>query len=133
MIRKPETAPDWGRLIRELMGDGMSANEIAGAMGYGCMTDNMVRKYLSGTIQPMYHRGVGLVGLWVTRFQRTHDDVPQAAVIRGHRAQRRTASGPRVQALINWPPVQVSPAPSVSSIKPKRGRKAKAAEATEAT
>jgi hypothetical protein len=114
--------PDWGRIIDELEGAGVTREVISSAMGTP-VSNHMIRFYRDGC-QPVWFRGHGLITLWCSQFGRTLDDAPMTELRRGYRAQGSYTSGPRVQALPNWPPT----APvAVAPVKRNAGRPRKVA------
>jgi hypothetical protein len=106
---KPDQAPDWGSLIDDLVGTGLSQRGIADAMGLTQMTESILRSYREG-VQPMWWRGDGLVRLWCDVMKRERSDIPMIPVTRGRRrgvriVESRTAdNGPRLVNLPQWPP-----------------------------
>lgn len=96
-------APDWGKLIDDLIGAGETLRGIAGKMGFTVMTESMVRSYRSG-IQPPFWRGDPLVAYWCAVMKQKRDQVPMVPVVRGHRVQRQAVdTSPKVLNLPAWP------------------------------
>lgn len=86
-MREPQQTPDWGLMIAQLRHEGVQTREIGEAMGCQ-LTDRMVSHYANGT-QPTHWRGEGLILLWCRKMQQERADIPQAALVRGHRARTR--------------------------------------------
>lgn len=105
---KPQLAPDWGRLVDDIVGAGHSVTDIGKAIGAD-FTDRMVRHYRAG-VQPTYWRGAALLALWSKVMKRQLDAVYMIEVVRGHRVptNRNEVPGPRLQELPQWPPVVAS-------------------------
>lgn len=104
--------PDWGRIIDELEGAGVTREAISSAMGTP-ISNHMIRFYKDGC-QPVWFRGHGLITLWCEQFKCVLADAPRTELRRGYRAQGSYTGdkGPKVQALPKWPPaVPVSVAP----------------------
>lgn len=113
-------APDWGRLIDDLLQSGETLRGIASHMGFTVMTESMVRSYRSG-IQPPFWRGDPLVAFWCSVMRKSRDQVPMVQVVRGHRVQRQAQdTSPKVINLPNWP-VNTQPQAGLIARK-KRGR-----------
>lgn len=118
---KPQLAPDWGRLIDDLVAAGHSVPDIGKAIGSE-FNDRMARHYRAG-VQPTYWRGAALLELWAKVMQRKLETVYMVEVVRGHRVpNNRAESGPRVQSLPEWPPVA---APKTAAKKVGRPKKVK--------
>lgn len=104
------TAPDWAIVIEQIKATGLSEHEIAQARGVSLSVKAV--RYLATGVQPLFHRGDALVGLWCERTGSSREQVPMAPVHRGHRMARASADlSPKmrnVQALTEAirPPVQ---------------------------
>lgn len=96
--------PDWGRIIADLAAAGHTSTAVSKVMQMQ-VTDRMVRWYGEG-MQPAYWRGKLLIDFWCETLRRPMDAIPLTELRRGHRAQGQYArdSGPRAQALPQWPP-----------------------------
>lgn len=119
----PTKSYDWAALIDQLMAAGVSTRLIGAAME--CMlTDRMIHHYRRG-VQPLHWRGELLLTFWAQRMGLDREAAPTCSVVRGHRVENRTDTGPRVQSLPAWPVVvPVSCAPGVT-LRKKPGPKPK--------
>ena len=81
-----QQAPDWSRLIEDVIATGMTLAQVGSRMGT-MLTTRMLRHYADG-VQPVHFRGEALIGLWCDRMKRERDDVPMLEIVRGHRAAR---------------------------------------------
>lgn len=116
-MKAPDKAPDWGRLLDDLMAKGMSQRGIADAMQLTTITESMLRTWRNG-VQPMYFRGQALVMLWCTTMGKELQDVPTTQVRPGRWMGRRTVdTSPKAANLPQWPP---SPQPTVKPGKKQR-------------
>lgn len=107
----PQAAPDWARLIAEVVQTGLTHAAIGQRMG-AMLTTRMLRAYGDGA-QPVHFRGEALISLWCDRLKRDRTALPMIEVVRGHRAVRPKSVdlSPKmlnVQALMEAvrPPVQ---------------------------
>lgn len=101
-MRRPQLAPDWGRVIDDMVRAKLTLADIGKTMGLD-LTDRMLSHYRTG-VQPTYWRGAALLKLWAEVTKQPLDKVPMREVVRGHRVpENREAGGPRVQALPQWP------------------------------
>jgi hypothetical protein len=98
----PQMAPDWGRLIAEVVASGLTHADVGIRMG-AVLTQRMLRHYAIG-VQPLHFRGEALIVLWCERLARARTDLPMVQVQRGHRASRTVIAGPKLQSLPDWPP-----------------------------
>lgn len=109
MTHAPKMAPDWGRLLDDLLKAGLSQANIGTAMGVD-LTDRMLRHYRAG-VQPAFHRGDAVVVLWCATQGKKREDVPMLEVVKGHRvdSNREAANGPTMRSpLPQWPPIHAS-------------------------
>ena len=122
-MRRPQLAPDWGRVIDDMVRAKLTLAEIGHAMAVD-LTDRMISHYRAG-VQPTYWRGAALLKLWTEKTGKTLDTVPMREVVRGHRVpnNRPDPPGPRAQSLPDWPPC---PPKSVAPLKTKAKRTKKA-------
>lgn len=102
-----QTAPDWPRIIAQIVATGMTELEIAKQPGVA-LTLKAIRYLAQEGRQPIFHRGECLVLLWCARTGNERATIPVADVIRGHRKARIARdTSPRLQSLPAWPePVQ---------------------------
>jgi|PlaIllAssembly_1097288.scaffolds.fasta_scaffold00158_13 hypothetical protein len=102
-MKNPQLAPDWGRIIEDMVAAGHSQADIGKAMNVD-LTDRMLSHYRAG-VQPTYWRGAALLALWCKVTKRKMETVYMVEVVRGHRVpnNRAESSGPRVQSLPQWP------------------------------
>lgn len=84
-------APDWFRIITDLIYAGMSMSEIGRAVD-AQMSKQLLNNYRAGG-QPTYVRGEALVRMWCETIGRTADQIPRAPYTRGHRVERRRLAG----------------------------------------
>lgn len=84
--QEPQRAPDWGQLIADVVGTGLSHGDIGSRMG-AMLTTRMLRHYAEG-VQPVHFRGEALIALWCERMKSERAELPTLAVVRGHRAAR---------------------------------------------
>lgn len=106
-MRAPQMAPDWGRMIEDMMRAGLKQGDIGKSMGVD-LTDRMIGHYRAG-VQPVYWRGEALVLLWCETVKKKREALPMLEVTRGHRvADNRAESGPRLRSLPQWPPLHVA-------------------------
>lgn len=82
----PQQAPDWGKLISDVVETGLTHTEIGIRMG-AMLSASMVRKYSTG-VQPVHFRGEALIALWCERRGEEREALPMLEVVRGYRAGR---------------------------------------------
>jgi len=106
-MRAPQMAPDWGRIIEDILRAGLSGRrEICRVIGVE-LTDRMISHYSAGT-QPTYWRGVALLDLWSRLTKHEQAAAPMREVVRGHRVpnNRNPNGAPQMRApLPQWPPI----------------------------
>lgn len=106
-MRKTDQAPDWPKLIDDLMQMDMPLRRIAEAMGLSMVSESMLRHYRNG-VQPLWWRGDGLIKLWCEVTRKTRDQIPQVTVTRGRWARRMGKTDAEARAirvnLPEWPP-----------------------------
>lgn len=83
------TAPDWFRVITDLVYLGISMRDIGRSIGVEVSRD-LMRHYRNGT-QPLYVRGEALLRLWSEKTGRPVEDVPRVPYIPSHRVSGRRA------------------------------------------
>lgn len=107
-MRAPQMAPDWGRMIEDMIRAGLKHADIGREMGVD-LTERMVSHYRVG-VQPVYWRGEALVVLWCKTLRKKREALPMLEVTRGHRVRenRSGETGPRLRALPEWPPLHVA-------------------------
>jgi hypothetical protein len=99
-------APDWHQVLDQLMHAGLSRRDISQRIGCD-LTLRMIAHYKNGA-QPLHYRGEALIAFWCETLQRTRDQLPVAAVVRGHRVNfnRDPNNAPQMRApLPQWPPI----------------------------
>lgn len=81
------TAPDWFRIITDLIYAGVSMREIGRNIDIE-LSEQVLRHYRSGT-QPLYPRGEALIRFWCSTLNKQQHEIPRVPFVRGHRAQRK--------------------------------------------
>lgn len=118
--------PDVAQMIDDLLALKISTTEIAECM-CGVVNTRIIHHYRRGK-QPLHWRGENLVNMWIERTGRTRESMPMMLLDRGRRRDvEETPTGPRVQSLPNWPPVQAVSRDPATPVKRGPGRPRKVA------
>jgi hypothetical protein len=84
-------APDWFRIITDLVYVGVPVREIARRLDLKS-SESLLRSYRAG-VQPTYVRGEALIEFWASTLKRDKSEIPRVPWLAGHRAARRIRPG----------------------------------------
>lgn len=84
-------APDWFRIITDLIYAGVTMQEVARRLDL-ITSESLIRHYRAG-VQPTYVRGEQLIRLWAETMKREASEAPRIPWAQGHRAARRIRPG----------------------------------------
>lgn len=84
-------APDWFRIITDLVYAGVPVREIARNLDLKA-SESLLRSYRAG-VQPTYVRGEALIRFWAETLKRDAQEIPRMPWAAGHRATRRVRPG----------------------------------------